>query len=107
MLNWRSLPVRLAATLAAGLPPDSRSRMVLAGETVTLENTLRALIVDQLNRLEWRLCDGRAETRPKSLLAALRGEPDEIDSGSVQSFDSPEDFEAAMAAIEGGGTDGD
>ena len=32
VLDWRSLPVRLAATLAAGLPPDSRCMMHLAGQ---------------------------------------------------------------------------
>ena len=65
MLDWRSLPVRLAATLAAGLPPDSRCMMHLA------------------------------------ILAALT-DPDTGGTGNVQSFDSPEDFEAALAAMKGG-----
>lgn len=105
VLNWRELPVRLAATLAAGLPPDSRSMMLLAGEKVTLENTLRAIIADSLARFEWRMFGGTGSPRPVSILAALRGVSEEK-SSNIQTFDSPEEFEAAMAAIEGGETDG-
>lgn len=80
--------------------------MLLAGETVTLEQTLLALVADKLAQLEWRMFDGRAATWPKSILAALRGRSEE-DAGAVQAFDSPEAFDAAMAAFRGGEEHGD
>ena len=105
VLNWRSLPVRLAATLAAGLPPDSRSMMLLVGETVTLENTLRAIIADSLARFEWQMFGGPGSPRPVSILAALHGTGEE-EPTNIRTFDSPEEFEAAMAAVGGGEVDG-
>ena len=94
MLDWRSLPVRLAATLAAGLPPDSRCMLP--------EKTLMdAAAVDALHRIEWRLIGCPGSRPPDSILAALT-DPDTGDAGNVQSFDSPEDFEAALAAMKGG-----
>ena len=37
VLDWRALPLRLAATLAAGLPETSRSLRKAAGRTVDFE----------------------------------------------------------------------
>lgn len=102
VLHWRALPVKLAATLAAGLPPDSRSMMLLHGAAITLENQLRAIIADALHQLNWRIADGRPSTFPPSILTRLQGEDEDSDSGSVRVFDSPEEFEAALHTIEGG-----
>ena len=68
MLDWRALPLRLAATL---------------------------------HRIEWRLIGCPGSRPPDSILAALT-DPDTGGTGNVQSFDSPEDFEAALAAMKGG-----
>ena len=101
MLNWRGLPVRLAATLAAGLPEESRCRMRLAGQQLPTAVMLAASEVDALHRIEWRLIGQPGVSPPRSILAALT-DPDTGDAGNVQSFDSPEDFEAALAAVKGG-----
>ena len=82
MLGWRTLPLRLAATLAAGLPGESRSVLKLRGLRISNETQLLASVADSLFRLEWRLF-GR-------------------EGGMVQSYDSPEEFEAAVAALKGG-----
>jgi len=103
VLSWRSLPVKLAATLAAGFPATSRSRMTLAGQAVSLEQCLLATIADSLHQLQWQFFGDR-NSPPPSILAALRGEEN---SGDIQSFNSPEEFEAAMAAVEGGAAVGD
>ena len=50
MLDWRSLPLRLAATLAAGLPEDSRSMMKASGKTVPLHIELQAYTADRLTQ---------------------------------------------------------
>lgn len=57
----------------------------------------------------WMLCTASnggssaapAAAPPDSILAALT-DPDTGGTGNVQSFDSPEDFEAALAAMKGG-----
>ena len=104
MLDWRGLPLRLAATLAAGLPEESRSRMKLCGQKVPLRIQLLALNADTLHRLEWRMFGEAGSKQPPSVLADLLGLPEAKPGGDVQSYDSPEDFEAARAAIlEGSG----
>ena len=92
---------RLAATLAAGLPPDSRCMMHLAGQKLPEKTLMDAAAVDALHRIEWRLIGCPGSRPPDSILAALT-DPDTGGTGNVQSFDSPEDFEAALAAMKGG-----
>ena len=100
VLDWRALPLRLAATLAAGLPESSRSVMKLSGQKAPVEMQLQAVTADTLNVLEWRMrsCKGAV---PKSILGAILGE-ESGQASDLQSFDSPEEFEAAMRAVEGG-----
>ena len=100
MLDWRSLPPRLAATLAAGLPENSRSMLRQAGQTVSVENQLQASIADTLNRIEWQLL-GKPGNMPKSILSALTGTGSGNDAEDVQSYEGPEEFEAALAALKG------
>ena len=100
MLDWRSLPLRLAATLAAGLPEDSRSMMKASGKTVPLQIELQAYTADRLTQILWGLSND-TRTVP-SVLADLHGLSADSDT-DVQSYDSPEEFEAALAALKGGG----
>ena len=97
MLDWRSLPLRLAATLAAGLPEDSRSMMKASGKTVPLHIELQAYTADRLTQVLWWLHSDTST--PPSVLADLRGE---ADSSNVQSYASAEEFDAALAALKGG-----
>lgn len=80
--------------------------MTLAGQAISLEQCLLATIADSLHQLQWQFF-GTKNSPPPSILAALRGESEEADSGDIQSFNSPEEFEAAMAAVEGGVAVGD
>ena len=104
MLDFRALPLRLAATLAFGLPPESRSKMKLIGEEIPLEKKMQAAMVDSLRHVDWVLCGAQGKA-PSSLLSVMAGEQE--DGGMVQSFDSPEEFDAAMRAIERRETDGE
>lgn len=97
MLDWRSLPLRLAATLAAGLPEDSRSMMKASGKTVPLHIELQAYTADRLTQILWGLSNDTS--KPPSVLADLCGE---ADTSNVQCYDSPEEFDAALAALKGG-----
>lgn len=65
-----------------------------------LETLLHAETVDTLHLLYWRVCVGKGAA-PPLILDSLQGR----ESGSasdVQSFASPEEFEAAIAALKGG-----
>lgn len=101
VLDWRALPVRLAATLAAGLPETSRIRLKMAGAKASMPMLLQAAMVDRLSLLVWmQTKDGQKNRhRPKSVAEILTGS---VQSNSVQAFDSEEDFWAAIRAADEG-----
>ena len=98
MLDWRALPLRLAATLAAGLPEDCRSISSIKGRAVPFKTELLAYAADRLTQILWWLHSDTST--PPSVVADLNGQSREDRSG-VQSYDSPEEFEAALAALKG------
>ena len=95
VLDWRSLPVRLAAILAAGLPETARIRMKLAGVKTPAPLLMQAAVIDRLNLLVWmQTKDGQKNRRrPKSIAELMTGAES---SGAVQAFDSEEEFWAAI-----------
>lgn len=97
VLDWRGLPLRLAATLAAGLRPESRSYMRLSGAKAAPNTLLLAAGVDALRVLIWQQTKDGAKgvNRPGSVLAELLGEEQEERYG----FDSAEDFDAWRAQM--------
>ena len=86
IFDWRALPVRLAATLAAGLPETSRIRMKMA---------------DRLSLLVWmQTKDGQKNRhRPQSVAEMLTGKEKR---STVQAFNSEEEFWAAIRAADEG-----
>lgn len=99
VLDWRALRTSLAATLAAGLPKDSRSFLRICGQRLTTAQQLQAASLDSLNRIEWRLIGCPGHKPPDSVLSALEAKEDS--KSNVQAFASPDDFEAALAAAKG------
>lgn len=82
-------------TLAAGLRDDSRIKMQMSGEKITISQLLAALTVDKLANLVWMQSkDGvKGRNKPASVVEQLRGsvkKPKEI-----HGFDSPEEFQKA------------
>jgi hypothetical protein len=73
ILDWRALPLPLAATLAAGLPDSSRIKRRLAGLQAPLETVLLAKLVDQMATwLWWHSKDGeRGRNQPESIAEKL------------------------------------
>lgn len=100
--DLRALPVSVLATLAVGLRDESRIKMKLRGERLTKTEMLLAAAVDRLSVLIWqRTEDGHNSINPpNSVLDKLLG-VEETESGTVQSFDSPEDFEREWEKITG------
>lgn len=100
VLDYRALPLPLAATLAAGLRDTSRSKMKLSGAAAAPDTLLLAAATDWLATLVWMQSeDGRKrQNRPKAVLAAILGEQQR--SGSdVCAFETAEEYEAERARI--------
>lgn len=97
VLRYWELPPVLAAALASGLREDARIRRKLSGTRAGLETLLLAAAVDRLSWLVWaRSKEGAAgRGRPESL-AALLTRPAEP---KIMGYNTPEEFEAARAAI--------
>lgn len=101
ILDWRSLPARLAATLAAGLRENSRIKMKLSGSTVSFETMLTANIADCLRILVWRETkDGmKGVNAPVMFTELITGKGADKDE---QGFDSPDEFMAWRSRMIGG-----
>ncbi len=97
VLDWRALPLKTAAALAAGLRDDSRVKSRMAGITVDPQTQMLAAAVDRLGLLVWMKTKDatKGRNRPKSLLEELMKKPEDV----AKLFDSPELFEAARKRI--------
>ena len=76
MTDRHALPLSTAATLAAGLPDDSRTRRLLLGVRLDLKTTLLAIAADRLGELVWTKTKDAKKRRnkPKSILKILNGD---------------------------------
>ena len=101
VFNYRELPVKLLATLVAGLRADSRTKMEINGAKAPTNTLIMALIFDKLNQWVWlNSKEGRkGHNPPPSLVEKLTAEPKQ---SKVQSYDRGEDFDAAYQRIIGG-----
>lgn len=90
ILQYRSHPARLIATLTDGLRDSSRVKMKLAGLSAPLDTLLLAVSADHLTRL----CTGN---RGRLVDALMNGESSA--ESPLVGFNSGEDFAAARAKI--------
>ena len=97
IFDWRDLPIRTAATLAAGLRYNSRIAQSMAGLRVSIDTLLAASITDRLGMLIYGLSRAEGDP-PKQMLPALMGTITD-DEGQSASYLTGEDFEAARAAL--------
>lgn len=97
VLDWRALPIKLAATLAAGLRDDARIKLKLSRQKRPADLLLLAAAVDRLSALVWfKTKDGqKGVNRPVSMVEALTGEKTE----EYVAFESIEDFNAARKRL--------
>lgn len=109
ILDWRALPLQLAAVLAAGLRENSRIKMKIAEMQITPELALMAAMVDRLSMLVWAKTEDaqKGKNRPESILAKLTGKStngDKAENAGVKVFTTAEEFEEARKRIfrEGG-----
>lgn len=97
--DWRALPLKTAAVLAAGLPDSSRIRRKLSGDRIDLTTALLAMILDRLKVLCWQNTEDGINGRnyPESTFERLTGRA--APRTRVSGFRSPEAFEAAREKI--------
>ena len=98
VFDYKSMPPKTAAILAAGLSDDSRIKRKISGQKVKTEIMLLANIADSLQLLVWsKTKDGQHNrNRPKSIVEALVKEEE---PSKYASFDSIEAYEAARKRI--------
>ena len=104
ILDYKGLPLRLAAALASGLRDGSRIKMAMSGATVESDTALLAAAVDRLSLLVWSKTKDaeKGRNKPKSMLAMLL--KDDGPKDDLEKFDTAEEFEAARKRIiQGGG----
>ena len=103
ILDYRALPLRLAAVLASGLRDNSRIMMIMKEAKVERNTMLLAAAVDRLSMLVWAKTRDATKNRnrPKSILDILTGTINTNDD--LQTFDTAEEFEAARRRILGKG----
>lgn len=105
IFDYRALPVKLLATLSAGLKPDSRICLSMENAKRPAVEILLAGIADRLGHLNWMFSeDGRqGRNHPQSVLDVLLGNQTSEENGPIMAFDTPEGYEAAMQAAKRGG----
>lgn len=98
VLNWRGLPLRTAAILAAGLHQDSRCFRKVNNQKLRSDQYPQLAILDELRLIRWsQTKDGaKGRNRPPSILEEM------LKAGSkpkVTSFRTMEEFEARRKQI--------
>lgn len=112
IFEYRALPVKLLATLAVGLRPNSRIKQSLSGVGVSAEEMLLAGIADRIGHLNWMMSeDGQKGTnKPQSILDILMGKQPSEGNKTVMTFSTAEEYESAMKSAKqraGGERNGD
>lgn len=104
VLDYRSLPARLSATLAAGLRENSRIKMKIADVPCSTETLLLAMAVDRLSLLFWaKTEDGQKNrNRPESIYMHILGINKKTESDII-AYESGAEFEQARQRIINGG----
>jgi len=97
ILDYRALPPTTAGVLAVGLRDNSRIKMRMAGQRVSVDTMINAIIADRLGTISWQLCGDEHLQRPESIFMRLNTNTTE--QGSDSGFDTPEEYEAFRKRI--------
>ena len=98
--DYRSHPLKLVATLAAGLRENSRIKRLAAEVPADQETILLALIADRIEAIRYGFTEDatKGKNKPVSLIETLFGI---TNKSEITSFATPEQFEEALAKIRG------
>jgi len=102
ILSYESLPVRLVATLSAGLRDNSRIKMKLSDAKADNTTWMLASAADCLSLLVWQNTENgqKGVKRPALFTELLLGNQSKQKDFAV--FDTPEEYEAARKKFKGG-----
>lgn len=108
IFDFWALPVKTAATLAAGLRPFSRIWGKMHGLSVPLDAFLLASIHDNVRMLWWAQTEDAStnQNRPRSITEILMGPREDESESEVMSFDDGEDFTNEWNKLAGGDRNG-
>lgn len=95
--DYRSLPVKLVATLSAGLRDDSRIKLKAAEASVGLDTVILAAIADNLALLRASM-SSKNKGEPFLFSEAINSEKKKQ---KASGFKTAEEFEAALKRIRG------
>ena len=98
ILDYRSLPVQLVATLSAGLRDNARIKLRAADSVVGLDTMILAAIADNLTMLRAGM-DRKNKSKPFLFSEAIQGEKKK--SQKAKGFRTAREFEAALKRIRG------
>lgn len=97
VLEYKELRPSLAATLAMGLPEESRTKRKLTGVNLTLDQMLMSLILDDFNAF---LYSRRKHKGPKPKQVFMMLTKPEKPKDELMSFRTPAEYEAWRARKE-------
>lgn len=99
--EYRSLPLKLVATLSVGLRDNSRIKMLMSGMHVSQDTLLLAAIADRVEMFRYGFTDAakKGKKPPALLVDMLVG--GEYKKSNVTSFKTAEEFETALAKLRG------
>lgn len=101
ILDYKSIEPGLAGVLLDGLRPESRTKMKLNNQKITLEQTLLAIIADGIKGLIYQNSRKKNKKVPESILKILINGKNE--SKLSKGFESAADFEKSWQRITGVG----
>ena len=101
--DYRSLPVKLVATLAAGLRDNSRIKLLASGLKVNQDTILLAGIADRIDAIRYGFSeDAQSIKQMPSLVRILLGEDEKTNNEEgAMTFDSPDELKKTLARIRG------
>ena len=105
ILDWRGLPINLAAILAAGLPENSRIKMKIRGDQATVDQILLARICDLLS--EWVWAFSKNANHPESIVKILTEPQKQPEQKKHRVFKNGDAFMKELSRfVEGGKNNG-
>lgn len=96
--DYRSLPLKLAATLSAGLRDNSRIKLLMSDVSVSRETLLLAMIADRIEMFRYSFASKGTE-QPVSIAERLLGETKK--KKRAIGFKTHEEFDAWLAQFKG------
>lgn len=97
-----SLPLHTAATLAWGLPMESRTVREMTGNRPGTDKVFMAAVLDSVRSMEFAVYQSHSKKklkRPQSVLKRLLGIEEAGGRDEVKGFDTAEEFNAAWERL--------